>query len=614
MSPLGKTIVSLYIVAAMVGAGLIAFTWDNSKVKDRIFDEAYFSRFSSNEELTKFFQKAGAGQNYNDFLLEARGDTTKNEASSPAFSTTNVQVEGVDELDTVKNDGRYVYVAGLGGISIIDAYPPENLANISFIPTDSLISETPNSTNAWVDGIFVLPSRLVAVCSWYEGYRYLPTLDTYAYVSPDYGPQTVVSVLDIEDPSTPELVYSVGISGSPLTARLTGGVVYLISQSSAWVVENETAVPVVTVNGIENELPLEAIRYDPDMDDPSAFTNILALDVSALAENVISIVTGYSSTIYASAQSIYLTTLKWHYQFEVADAGVRTSSAESMTTTIYKIAYKGLSMGATAKGSVKGMLLNQFSMDERSPYLRVTTTSGWTDPTNAVYVLDDDLDVIGALEGIATGERIYSSRFVGETLYLVTFRQIDPLFVIDLSAPSHPLKVGELTLPGFSTYLHPVDKDHLLGIGSEDGAAKVSLFDVSDKGNPMEVSKWVLPGHQYSSTIWDHKEVLYDSERGMLVLPVTTYPANYDDYNYSPSVSGAYVFDISADTGISLRGVVEMNDITYNGWSTRRSLYIGDFLYTVWGTSLKVSLISDLTEIGSLQFYSGSGGVYRLMA
>jgi inhibitor of cysteine peptidase len=613
MTPLGKMILSLYIVAAMLGAGLIALTWDDSKTKDQIQDGAYFSRFSSKEELTKFFQKADS-QYYNDYHLDARGDATMSEGGSPAFSTTNVQVEGVDELDTVKNNGRYICVAGLSGISIIDAYPPENLANVSFIPAGSLMPEKPNSTSVMVIGIFLLPSRLVAVSSWYQVYHYLPTLDTSTGIVPALGPQTVISVLDIENPSSPELIYSVGISGSSLTARLTNGIVYLISQSSARIVDNQTMVPVLTVNGTQNELSLDAIRYDPEMEDPAAFTNILALDVNALEGNAISIVTGYSSTIYASTQSIYLTTLRWHHAFAITDSGIRTSSAESMTTTIYRITYKGLSMGATAEGSVKGMLLNQFSLDEKNSYLRVATTSGWTDPTNAVYVLDQNLDVIGSLEGIATGERIYSSRFVGETLYLVTFRQIDPLFVIDLSMPDHPRKVGELTLPGFSTYLHPVDKDHLLGIGSEDGVAKVSLFDVSDGGNPVEVSKWVLPDYRYSSTISDHKEVLFDSERGMLVLPITTYPVYYEGHNYSQSVSGAFVFDVSTDTGISLRGIVEMNDITYDGWSTRRSLYIGDFLYTVWGTSLKVNLISDLTEIGSLQFYSGSGWPYWLMA
>ena len=614
MTPFGKIVLGFYLVAAMVGAGILSYSLTSEPDINAIDDTSLLCRFSDKEDLSRFFESSSSQASWG-YLPESAKFDLSYSGSSREYSKTNVQVEGVDELDSVKTDGRYVYVAGSTGVNIIDAYPPEELANVTFIPAMDLVPGIDDNANVYVEGIFILPGRLVVITSWYEYSNYYgPVYEFVEPMSMVRGPWSTISVLDIDQPDNPVLIWSSGVSGYPLSARMTEGTVYMVSSCWAVTVNNDTLVPMESANGQESEIPLSAIRYDPEMQDADAFTNIIALNVSDLEDNVISIVTGYSSTFYASKSAMYLTVPKWDLRWTFVEDSAETVEDDTTTTTIYKISYDGLSMGATAKGTVKGTLLNQFSMDEYESNLRVATTTDWSDQRNAVYILDSDLNTVGALEDIAPGERIYSARFVGETLYLVTFRQVDPLFIIDLTLASSPKILSELTLPGFSTYLHPVSDDLLLGIGAEDGVAKVSLFDVSDRMNPFEVSNWTLSDYKWSSIVWDHKDVLFDSQKGLLVIPVTAY--NYDYFSYeSTSINGAFVFDVTAEDGIELRGVIESNSTAYYyGSGVRRSLYIEDCLYTIWGNTIKANLLSDLSEVGSLEFYTSTPWAYRVMA
>jgi uncharacterized secreted protein with C-terminal beta-propeller domain len=253
-------------------------------------------------------------------------------------------------------------------------------------------------------------------------------------------------------------------------------------------------------------------------------------------------------------------------------------------------------MAVTARGDVKGHLLNQFSMDESDGYLRVATTDGdWVNETNSVYVLNNTLNVVGSIENIAPNERIYSARFVQDTLYLVTFRQVDPLFVIDLSDPTNPLIIGEVKVTGFSTYLHPIDADHILGIGIEGSNVKLSIFDVSDPTAPQEEFRYTLENYSYSVANWDHKAVLFDAAKEMLVIPCSQSSWTNDTYVYT---SGAYVFKVSLTDGITLRGVIEHGDYQW----VERALYIGEYLYTISYEMVKVNMLSDLSDVNSLQY------------
>ncbi|MDD1769448.1 MAG: beta-propeller domain-containing protein, partial [Methanomassiliicoccales archaeon] len=192
------------------------------------------------------------------------------------------------------------------------------------------------------------------------------------------------------------------------------------------------------------------------------------------------------------------------------------------------------------------------------------------------------------------GESIYASRFVGDMLYLVTFRQIDPFFVIDLGVPSNPHVLGQLHIPGFSSYLHPVDDTHILGIGMENDSVKMSLFDVSDPKAPVELSRYTISNYSWSIALWDYKCILFDSERGLLVVPVTA----HDDLSYYKWWSSAYVFNVSAGDGVVLRGIIDHGNQT----SISRSLYIGDYLYTVSDSMIKVNRLADLSDVGQLVY------------
>ncbi|UCH70513.1 MAG: beta-propeller domain-containing protein, partial [Candidatus Bathyarchaeota archaeon] len=291
-----------------------------------------------------------------------------------------------------------------------------------------------------------------------------------------------------------------------------------------------------------------------------------------------------------------------------------------------------------ANGEVPGYVLNQFSMDEHESYFRIATTirhvsTSWDDVSskNHVYVLDMNLDIVGRLEDLAPGETIYSARFMGERCYLVTFRKIDPLFVIDLEDPRSPRVLGQLKITGYSDYLHPYDENHIIGIGKETVAAeegnfawyqgvKISLFDVTDVENPKEIDTYEIGDRGTDSPVlMDHKALLFDKSKDLLVIPVLV--AEIDEEKYVGEVppyihgdfvwQGAYVFDISLDEGLFLKGGIthleDSNDLAKSGYyfsspySVKRSLYIDNMLYTISDKKIQMNNLEDLEEINEVE-------------
>jgi len=299
-------------------------------------------------------------------------------------------------------------------------------------------------------------------------------------------------------------------------------------------------------------------------------------------------------------------------------------------TLIYRIKLDQEKIVVMSEGTVSGYVLNQFSMDEYNSYFRIATTV-WTNgnSTNSLYILDMNLNVVGKLEDLAPGEQIYSARFMGDRCYVVTFRNIDPLFVIDLSDPTAPTVLGQLKVTGYSGYLHPYDENHIIGIGKETeyGAkedfswyqgVKISLFDVSDVSNPVELAKYEIGDRGTDSPVlWDHKALLFNKEKNFLVIPVlvaemnpSQYEGEVPDWAYGEYVwQGAYVFDISLD-GLELRGrITHMEDDTlvnggyyyyYSGYTVQRTLYIDNVLYTISAMKVKMNNLETLAEINEI--------------
>lgn len=313
---------------------------------------------------------------------------------------------------------------------------------------------------------------------------------------------------------------------------------------------------------------------------------------------------------------------------------------ESMEyTIIHKLAIDDGTVMVGPTGKIAGQLSSQFAMDEHDGVLRVATTlnqrwSWWLaeqeaarpapdapvardadakmiappmpaqESLNNVYALDSDLEVIGSLEGLAEGERIFSTRFMGDRLYMVTFRQVDPFFVIDLSDPRNIRELGELKIPGFSRYLHPYDENTIIGIGREatelgrQQGLKISLFDVSDVSRPREVAKWVSEEEQVQSQAeWEHKAFLFDREKELLVIPASSYDWERSTGQYN----GAMVFRITRDD-IELRGIVDhgTGSQQWYGPQTERSLYIEELLYTKSRGLLRINRISDLGSVKNI--------------
>jgi uncharacterized secreted protein with C-terminal beta-propeller domain len=213
-----------------------------------------------------------------------------------------------------------------------------------------------------------------------------------------------------------------------------------------------------------------------------------------------------------------------------------------------------------------------------------------------------NLTIIGDLEGLAPRETIYSVRFIGDRCYIVTFERKDPFFVIDLQNPYEPKVLGALVIPGYSSYLHPYDENHIIGIGMDEGKVKISLFDVSNVSDPKEKAKYTTDKWSNSIALDDHKALLFDKPKNLLVIPI----AEYQDYGWQ----GAYVFNITTNQ-IELRGIITHmendtgnKDVYYYYDASNyvvRSLYIDNVLYTISSRKVMMNNLETLQKINEIE-------------
>jgi len=636
-------------------------------------DQITVNKFSSYEELKTFLETASSGANAfwlksgavmlesADFSVQVRTpEPAPTEPGVPSgtagsdYSKTNIQVEGVDEADIVKTDGEYIYIVSGGNITIVKAYPPEEAKVLSKI-----------SLEGGITGIFINGDKLAVfdfeneygVYTIYEVWDSASSSDVVNETTTDdepsvpepvngstpaeepsrvpapiiYEPPTTsIKVYDISDRENPVLTRDFAVDGNYFSSRMIGDYVYVVATQYAFFVETDVFLPRVHSDNETEVIPANDIYYYNFSDTSYSFTTIVALNIQNDAQEPTheTILLGGTSTIYISQNNIYLTFPEYPM-----DAN------ETMKTTIQRIKITKESITFEASGEVPGYILNQFSMDEYNGYFRIATTTnnfGWrtfaeeVTSKNNVYVLDMNLNVVGTLEDLAPGEQIYSARFMGDRCYVVTFRNIDPLFVIDLSDPTAPTVLGQLKVTGYSGYLHPYDENHIIGIGKETmydekqdfawyQGVKISLFDVSDVSNPVEVAKYEIGDRGTDSPVlWDHKALLFDRARNLLVIPVMEAkidPSKYDgelpSWAYGEYVwQGAYVFDISLD-GLELRGrITHMDDnldllkLGYyfgSDYSVQRSLYIENVLYTISSMKVKMNNLETLAEINAVE-------------
>jgi uncharacterized secreted protein with C-terminal beta-propeller domain len=565
----------------------------------------------------------------------ATGAESATNGGTVDYSTTNIQVEGVDEADIVKSDGKYIYNFSKNRLIITEAYPIENAAILS---KTELQNVTPQE-------MFIAGNKLLLFGYSYEQYPEEKAIASGEYYPYWRGNAVIARLYDISDRANPKVLKEIEFEGSYLTSRLIGENAYFVVNSwpRNWVCEDGKEgciIPLMVEDGVEKKVAeATEIGYIPPMP-ASSFVTIASLNLET-EEMQKETIAGSAENVYASMNSIYLAGISW-LPPETPIVGVveRIITGDREKTVINKFGLTEGKIGYVGQGEVPGHVLNQFSMDEFEGNFRIATTvgevwgSGEAQSKNNLYVLGPEMDVIGKLENLAPGEKIYSARFMGKRAYMVTFKKVDPLFVIDVSDPTNPKVLGKLKIPGFSDYLHPIDETHLIGVGKETIEAvkgdfawyqgmKLAVFDVSDVANPVEMHKVVIGDRGTDSyALRDHKAFLYDKEKELLVLPImlAEIPAEQkkpiENESISPTYGepvfqGAFVFRLTLENGFEEKGRIthvtgedELKRGYYfsDEYSVKRALYIGNVLYTLSDSMLKANALDTLAELTEFAF------------
>jgi len=596
------------------------------------------------------------------------------------YSTTNVQVENVDEPDYLKNDSKYVYIVSQNTLSIIDAYPAESAKLVLKIALDI--------DSQYIQNMFLNENRLVIFYNGQSQDEIIPQFDFMP--RPSYNPVTHALIVDVSDKEKPEILKDYTIDGYFSDARMIGDYAYFVTNSN--IDYQYPRFPIIMERSEPVMIP-EAFYFD-NVERFSNFNTLTAIDIFGDTINSETFLMGYTGTIYVSENNFYLTYQKnspygfngdsahdrffdvvvpllpqqvqdkikeiqndpsldsvreWSQIAEIIQESynqmeksqkeklfdrIREALSEydariqeeSQKTIVHKISIDEDKLDYIAKGSVPGRLLNQFSMDEHDDKFRIATTLEYytqykgTIRSNAVYVLDEKLEILGGLDDIAPDESIFSARFMGDRLYLVTFQQIDPFFVIDLSSDT-PKILGELKIPGFSNYLHPYDDDYVIGVGRDTKdigsgrvqqlGVKVALFDVSDVKNPKVIDDFIIgDSSTYSEALNNHKAFFFDREKNILSIPISSDVHSLDGISNSKMIApewnrwnGFYIFGMGIDNGINLKGTITHtdNDSGFYGMGNSRTFYIEDVLYTASDVYLKMNSINNLEDINSIK-------------
>ncbi len=588
---------------------------------------------SSYSELNSFVNTNNGGSQYyfstdtRSTPVPAPAPTAENVLSASTtgaakdFSTTNIQVAGVDEADSVKTDGTYLYVIANNTVYILNAGSanPQNAQVIAKIFVN----------NTYLSGMYLSQdgNKLAVIGNQYE--PYIPENRNGSLIMPPWGfSTTFMRVYDVSNKASLALTRNFTISGNYVNSRMIGNYIYTIVNENIQVNNGTTNLPVIITGNSASNIDPTKIYYNIAPDSYSTYTTIISMNImdSTKAPNETTVMMGYSSNIFVSADNIYVTYQNWN--------------GESQDTSIYRIHINQDNLTFEAKGVVPGYPINQYAMDEYNGYFRIAITARFQDNAttsdgavfkvsrqlNSIYVLDMNLNVVGKLARFKLDESIYSVRFMGNKCYVVTFKQIDPFFVIDMSNPSAPKIAGELKIPGYSSYLHPYDENHIIGIGKENNTLKLSLFDVTNVNAPTEIAKYIVDAtYSDSSAIYDPHAFLFDAQRQLLVIPVSINDMPVFITPMVPSIGtgtvekapessywqGAYVFNVNANSGFTLKGGITQIDnasSTRNGdyyWMSsnywiNRALYIDNTLYTLSNARVQLNSIDTLALLAKI--------------
>lgn len=567
-------------------------------------------------------------------------------AQTQSFTGTNVQVQGIDEPDRVKTDGSHLFVSSGNNVTIINVYAPNS----------TLIASRLHFPNSTIIGLEIAQNRLMVInqkvpyveCCIYP-YGASGIAFPVAASAFSQGPGSIALLLyDTSTISSPKLIANVTVLGDYVAARLADGYLYAVIQQSAYNISSTGSttalMPAVSENGVNTILAPSSVYYTSNDSQISYYAMIASVDMSTGSQRVKSVLTGPSSTVYVSPSNIYIVSTNYPDLFsthgiigDVYTGGTVSISdvQQAQNSTIVRIAYSAGAVTVAASGVVPGSVLNQFSLDEYNGYFRVTTgrftvVDGNPTRSDDVYVLNMNMSQVSALRNIAPGENIYAVRFVGDTGYVVTFEQIDPLFVISFKDVAHPVVQSALKVSGYSDYLHPLSGGYLLGVGKDAvqssmanvafyTSLKVSLFKIFENGSSTQVYKLLIGDRGTDSPVLtDHLAFTFDPTRNVTVIPLTLYvvsgnqttcsgcPPPYGD----PVWQGVYVIKVNS-TGLAIIGKVSQypsgqnfGDSPNYNLQIDRSVIIGNYLYTVSMGEVMVSSMQSFSTVAAIALSS----------
>ena len=494
------------------------------------------------------------------------------------FGATNTQYFNVDEDDIIKNDGKYIYILSDWTVKIVEA------------KTMKLVSKTDiyyNSTTG-AEGMYLYGETLVIIgTDW------------------DKEPKTRIILYDISDRKNPVKTNDFSQDGNYFSSRLVDGRVILLSQYTVYPEEieiyagkakYEDIAPSVAINSTEETISSQMISILPQDDiNSSTYVVMSTVDLeNPEFEPKTSAILGNGREVNCTANNLYI--IADRYESRESNGEFVSFSPSSVKTVIHRFTFKNGIIAADGTGEVEGRILNQFSLDERDGYIRIATT---LNDYNQITVLDKNLKQVAKLDGIAPGETIQSVRYIGKYGYVVTFLQTDPLFVIDFTDMKKPKIVGELKIPGFSSYLHPFN-GYLVGIGTDGDetgttdALKISLFDISDPTKPQEIDRFIIKNANAQTnhkTVMDcsHRDILgfiyneYEPMLGYMDTKLCTLKIKDGKIEPIGSCSNSYDKDHKEAPEYTPDGKTTFyyDKESYSNGAVKRATYIHDTLYTV---------------------------------
>lgn len=628
---------------------------ENQDVSSSPISSSTLSTFKDNAELERYLKEQFA-KSIVDLTFsgsEEPSDATPSDSGSGSeegqdsdagdYTPTNVQEQGVDEADVVKTDGDYFYIAGRDKVSIVTTDPP--LQKISEVTVSGI-----------VDSLYVYKELLVVLYTPIDGagepWPYADPADDLMLGIPCWIPVAAkggVSVYDLSDIANPEFLVKTEVDGHLAASRLVGNRLHVVLQflpdlppiqvhydSSSDDMETVIAsnmeqmedivlsdlIPYYKTtdrNGTTSQAA-QAVRpddfYHPqDQDCGGGITTIMTFDLDNPTEKFQSAsVVADANIVYASTNALYIASDQWNTWTSSMPASA------SQQTVVHKFDITGDKVVSTGGATIDGWVLNQFSLGEKDGILRIavtvdTYTDGTTKRTNSVYCLEakeGKLNLVGSLEDLAEGEKLYAARFIGDRGYIVTFVTIDPLFTLDLSDPTAPKVVGELKIPGYSDYIHPFGENHLMAIGKEtlnDGwgtwyqGVQLSIFDVTDFAHPQLLHKTIIGDRgTHSEALLDHKAFTFWSSNNLLAIPIDLYvndipPSEPWDYGTYKG-SGLFVYRVSTHNGFeSIGRIVTMDNpgdaYPPNQWT--RGIFMDETIFAITPTTVRWAEVDDIS-------------------